>query len=300
MVKNHLKELFPKCLAIYDYNNFKERSYEAFYLQQTGGIAINQKYLIPNDKCKDIDFNSQTLDISQNDSNEIAMNIVLFLFLEFMEDKKFHNSESKNDSSLKLVRNNKTIHLKYKLNLKKIDEKSEYILISNDRKDDSGYFLELSNNKFNYKLITIKNKGKLVKRADLFITSPELLEKYVILKKIAEEKEMSFNFNDTTSIEEEISEMKSKIDIDKYMEEKREKEGEINSSDEIEEEEENSEESEEEEIEDKRMRKILKKFKFKYDEELLSNVESKMDEKGLSQKDYDDLNYIYIKYMKLY
>ena len=305
MVKNHLKELFPKCLAIYDYNNFKERSYEAFYLQQTGGIAINQKYLIPNDKCKDIDFNSQTLDISQNDSNEIAMNIVLFLFLEFMEDKKFHNSESKNDSSLKLVRNNKTIHLKYKLNLKKIDEKSEYILISNDRKDDSGYFLELSNNKFNYKLImkyliTIKNKGKLVKRADLFIKSPELLEKYVILKKIAEEKEMSFNFNDTTSIEEEISEMKSKIDIDKYMEEKREKEGEINSSDEIEEEEENSEESEEEEIEDKRMRKILKKFKFKYDEELLSNVESKMDEKGLSQKDYDDLNYIYIKYMKLY
>ena len=142
-------------------------------------------------------------------------------------------------------------------------------------------------------LIIIKNKGKLVKRADLFIKSPELLEKYVILKKIAEEKEMSFNFNDTTSIEEEISEMKSKIDIDKYMEEKREKEGEINSSDEIEEEEENSEESEEEEIEDKRMRKILKKFKFKYNEELLSNVESKMDEKGLSQKDYDDLNYIY-------
>ena len=48
------------------------------------------------------------------------------------------------------------------------------------------------------------------------------------------------------------------------------------------------------------MRRILKKFDFKYDEELLSNVESKMDETGLSQKDYDDLNYLYIKFMKLY
>jgi len=48
------------------------------------------------------------------------------------------------------------------------------------------------------------------------------------------------------------------------------------------------------------MRRILKKFDFKYDEELLSNVESKMDEKDLSQKDYDDLNYLYIKFMKLY
>ena len=132
---------------------------------------------------------------------------------------------------------------------------------------------------------------------------------------------MSFNFNDTTSIEDEISEMSSKIDIDKYMEEKREKEEkegkknkssstlntkEINSSDEIEEEE-NSEESEESEerenkskIEDKKMRRILKKFNFKYDEELRYNVESKMDEKDLSQEDYDDLNYLYIKFTKLY
>ena len=150
---------------------------------------------------------------------------------------------------------------------------------------------------------------------------------------------MSFNFNDSMSIEDEISEMNSKIDIDKYMKEKREKEEkeekkgkknkstsshkkskkskgkshlklsekveEINSYDEIEEEEEeNSEESEERKekrkIGDKKMRRILKKFNFKYDEDLKSNVENKMDETGLSQEDHDDLNYLYIKFMKLY
>jgi len=343
MVKNHLNELFPKFLTIYDYNNSKERSYEAFCSQQTGGIAIDQNYLIPNDKCKDIDFNSKTLDISQNDSNEIAMNIVLFLFHEYMGHKKFHNSETKSDSPIKIIRNNKIIQLKYELNFKRNDENSEYILTTNERKGDSGHFLELCYNKFNDKLImkhliTMKNKGKLVKRADLFNKSQELIEKYVTLRKIAEEKEMFFNFKDTTSIEDEISEMNSKIDIDKYMEEKREKEEkeekegkknkssstfkksqnskrkshfklsenvrEISSSNQIEEDSEESEESEEREnkrkIKDKKMRRILKKFDFKYDEELLSNVESKMDEKDLSQKDYDDLNYLYIKFMKLY
>ena len=56
MVKNHLNELFPKFLTIYDYNNSRERSYEAFCSQQTGGIAIDQNYLIPNDKCKATEF----------------------------------------------------------------------------------------------------------------------------------------------------------------------------------------------------------------------------------------------------
>ena len=172
MVKNHLNELFPKFLTIYDYNNSRERSYEAFCSQQTGGIAIDQNYLIPNDKCKDIDYNSKTLDISQNDSNEIAMNIVLFLFHEFMGHKKFHNSEAKSDSPIKIIRNNKIIELKYELKFKRNDENSEYILTTNEKKGDSGHFLELCYNKFNDKLImkhliTMKNKGKLVKRAML-------------------------------------------------------------------------------------------------------------------------------------
>ena len=339
-VKNHLINLFPKSLTIYDHNNNKVRDYEAYCSRQTGGIAIDLNYLIPNDECKDIDFNSKTLNISQNEANEIAMTIVLFLFHEFMGHKKFHNSVNKDSSPIKIVGNNKIIQLKYELDFKKNDENSEYILTTKEGKGDSGHFLELCYNKFNDKLIMkhlikMKNIGKLVKRADLFIKSPELIEKYVILRKIAEEKEMTFKFSDTTSIEEEISEMNSKIDIDKYMKEKREKEEKDdknnkssstfknsnytkgksylklsekvekkNSSNEISQEEENSEESDEREkirkIEDKETRRILIKFDFKYDEELLSNIESKMDETGLSQDDYDDLNYLYIKFMKLY
>ena len=209
-------------------------------------------------------------------------------------------------------------------------------------KENKGHFLDLCYNKFNDTLIlkyliTMKNKGKLINRADLFIKSPELIEKYVILRKIAEEKEMIFNFNDKMSIEEEISEMNSKIDLEKYLKEKKEKEEKEekenkshksssskkskhrkrkshlklsekvekkSSADEISEEEENSEESDEKEkkrkFEDKEMKRILKKFNFKYDEELFYNIESKMDEKGLSQEDYDDLNYLYIKFMKIY
>ena len=338
-VKNHLINLFPKCLTIYDYNNNKIRDYEAFCSSQTGGIAIDINYLIPNDKCKNIDFNSKSFKISQNDANEIAMNIVLFLFHEFMGHKKFHNSSNQESSPIKIVRNNKIIQLKYELDLKKNDENSEYILTTKEGKGDSGHFLELCYNKFNDKLIMkhlikMKNIGKLVKRADLFIKYPELIEKYVILRKIAEEKEITFKFHDTTSIEEEINEMNSKIDIDKYMKEKEEKEkdGKNNknsstfknskyqkgkshlklsesvekksSPNEISLEDENSEEREERikrrKIEDEEMRRILIKFDFKYDEELLPNIESKMDETGLSQDDIDDLNYLYIKFMKLY
>ena len=188
MVKNHLNELFPKFLTIYDYNISKERPYQAFCSEQTGGIAIDQNYLIPNDKCKDIDFNSKALGISQNDSNEIAMNIVLFLFHEFMGHKKFRNSEANNDSPIKIVRNNKIIKLKYELDFKKNDENNEYILTTKDKKGDSGHFLELCFNKFNGKLIMkhlikMKNKGKLVKRAGLFIKSPELLSEKSLKKK---------------------------------------------------------------------------------------------------------------------
>jgi hypothetical protein len=326
-------------LTIYDYNNNKIRDYEAFCSSQTGGIAIDINYLIPNDKFKNIDFNSKSFKISQNDANEIAMNIVLFLFHEFMGHKKFHNSSNQESSPIKIVRNNKIIQLKYELDLKKNDENSEYILTTKEGKGDSGHFLELCYNKFNDKLIMkhlikMKNIGKLVKRADLFIKYPELIEKYVILRKIAEEKEITFKFHDTTSIEEEINEMNSKIDIDKYMKEKEEKEkdGKNNknsstfknskyqkgkshlklsesvekksSPNEISLEDENSEEREERikrrKIEDEEIRRILIKFDFKYDEELLPNIESKMDETGLSQDDIDDLNYLYVKFMKLY
>ena len=48
------------------------------------------------------------------------------------------------------------------------------------------------------------------------------------------------------------------------------------------------------------MKRILKKFNFKNDEELFINVEKKLSEKDLSEDDYKDLNYLYLKLVKFY
>jgi hypothetical protein len=254
-----------------------------------------------------------------------------------MGHKKFHNSEESSFSPKKIARNNQLIELKNENEFKnRNNDKSEYILTSNSNKGDSGHFLELCYNKFNKKtifklLISLKNKGKLINRPDLFINLNDCLEKYVILKKIAEEKQISLqlNGNMSMSIEDEINYMEQIIDIKKYLEEK---EKSINKSSKKqcgkkspqekknyffksfkkdkneesfeEKEEDNNENDEEEEekekIEKKKIQRILKKFNFKYDEELPFNVEKKLGEKDLSQEDYKDLNYLYLKFVKLY
>ena len=195
--------------------------------------------------------------------------------------------------------------------------------------------MELFYNKFNNQLIfkilcSFKNKFKLIKRPDLFNGSNDIIEKYVILRKIAEEKNITFNFENNLSIEQEINEMSQKINIEKYMEEQKEKEEfdedekakrkesssskskmhyyltPIDNNIELFEEEDNSDSyqdknsGEEEQIEDEKMKKILQKYELKYDEELLSNVEKKFKEPGLTQKDYENLNYVYIKFMRKY
>ena len=344
MLKKHLRSLFPKSLTIYNFNG-KEDSGIAFCSPHTGGIALNEIYLVPKEKYNIIDYNSSSQNISENESNEIAMNIILYLFHEYMGHKKFHNSdESNNISPKKIVRNNQLIELKHENEFKNKDEKSEYILTSNSKKGDSGHFLELCYNKFNNKtifklLISLKSKGKLIKRPDFFINLNDSLEKYVILKKISEEKEMALKLDDKMSIEDEINYLSEKINIEKYLEEEKKKEEkeskekslnqsskkqfqkkffkgkkkyylrniEKNNDEESYEEkegediDENDEEKEKEEnIEKKKMKRILKKFNFKNDEELLINVEKKLSEKDLSEDDYKDLNYLYLKLIKFY
>ena len=218
------------------------------------------------------------------------------------------------------------------------------ILTTRGDKGDSGHFLELSYNKFNNKLImklllSLKNKGKLIKRPDLFIGNNKNLEKYVILRTIAEEKNISFSFDEKMSIEEDIKTMESKIDINEYKKEKSEieknneniilfknknkgrtnylnksiEENNENSSkvqisveeDEIEDEEEgdfeiDEDEDSEETKENKRIKRILKRLNIKRDDNLPYNIERKLTESGLTQQDYYDLNYILMKYIKLY
>lgn len=341
MIKNHLTLLFPKTLTIYNFNKDIESPHISFFIGETGGIAIDENFLVPKDKHNIVNYDKKEEKISDKESDEIAMNIVLYLLHEYMGHKKFYSSDNGITSPKKIVRKNKLIELKYEGDFKKDDDKSEYILTSDLNKGDSGHFLELSYKKFNNKLITkillsIKKKGKLINRPDLFTNSDDKLEKYVILKSIAEEKKIEFDFEDEMSIEDEITLMEKKIDIQKYIQEQKENEeeekkkmspfkkkkkgsnknylnalnkeektsqenlseNEDESPDEYSDEEEES--KEEVSIKDKRMERILKKFKLKNDENLKFNVEKKMNEPGLAQEDINDLGYIYFRYAKYY
>ena len=128
MVKEHLKSLFPKFITIYNFNNNIESSHIAFCLSNTGGIAIDEYFLVSNDKFNIIDYNLDTNKISESESDEIAMNIVIYLLHEYLGHKKFHYSEKYCYSPQKIVKNHKLVDLKYEKDFKKNDEKSEYNL----------------------------------------------------------------------------------------------------------------------------------------------------------------------------
>ena len=156
------------------------------------------------------------------------MNIVLYIFHE-LGHKKFSYSNDRKVSRKKIVKNNRLIELKFENEFKKNDKKCEYILTTDAKKGDSGHFLELCFNKFSNKnifklLISLEDKGKLIKRPDLFVDTLETLENYAILKTIAVEENIQFQFTDEASIEDEISYMKIKIDIKKYLKDKEKEE----------------------------------------------------------------------------
>ena len=336
MMKNHLKTLFPKFIIIYHLNS--DDTGIAFYSDKTGGIAMNEYYMFKG-KYNDLDYNSNDLDLSEKELNEIAMTITLYFFHELFGHKKFSFSEEGEESPKKVIKDNKIIELKYTGDFDIKDKKNEYILTSKISKGDSGHYLELAFNKFVFTnifklLIEIPNKGKLIDKVDWFTDSLEKLEKYVILREIAKYEGKEFKFDEKTKIEDEVTCMSKDLDIDKYKEgnEKlidkiyalKKKSNEIrkfiksndkkNDSEEVfsentnkinieESEDDESEEKESDEnekienIKDIRMKKIIKKFKLKFNDELRFEVEKKLKEKGISDEDYEELYYIYKKYL---
>jgi len=185
-------------------------------------------------------------------------------------------------------------------------------------------------------LIEIPNKGKLIDKVDWFIDSLEELEKYVILREIAKNEGKEFKFDEKTKIEDELTCMSKDIDIDKYKEENEkleeviakiyaskkksnqirkfiksndkkddseifsENKNKINieeSEDDESEEKESDEDEKIENIKDIKMKKIIKKFKLKFNDELQFEVEKKLNEKGISDEDYEELYYIYKQYL---
>lgn len=145
------------------------------------------------------------------------MNIVLFFFHEYVGYKKYALASKAKESPKKIFNEKgKLIELKYKDEFEENDYDNEYILTSDLPKGDSGHFLESCYGKFENKLIfhilaNLENKGKLVKRADLFTDSCEKLKKYTVLKKKSEEEGLTFNFSDDQTIEDEINEMEKKF-----------------------------------------------------------------------------------------
>ena len=344
MVKNHLKELFPKSLTFYKSNN----GGIAFTSSITEAISINENFIL-YDKNNDIDYNSDSLILTNNEINDIAMNIILLLFHEFMGHKKFSLSQNPGTSPKKIIKNKKLIELKHKNENKKNEQNCEYILTthSNKNKGDSGHFIELCYGKFNNELILnslldLKNKGKIIERIDLFTKSKETLSKYVALRVISEEKGYEFKFDEKETIEQEISIMEQKINIEEYIKEKEQKKdiddknnnklinkkrkrtqsvkklkysenNFIKSVSEYEslsgEEGENSEVSDEKsdekklskiELQIKRDKKIFKRLGLKNDDNLVENIINKFNEKNLSDQDFDDLNYLYSKFLVIY
>ncbi len=216
MIKSHLKEILPEIIIFYSANNEEK----AFTMAEFGGVCINETNLLKNIKSssskKYINYNFDT-SLNEEEKDDIAMDIVIYLIHEVFGHKKFAFSENGINSPKKVVNsNNKIIGLKYKGGLIENDKENEYILESNNEKGDSGHFLELAYGKYENALLIkllldMKNKGKLIYRPDLFTDSGEKLREYVTLRIIAKKKMINLNFKKDLTIENEIDAMKDMI-----------------------------------------------------------------------------------------
>ena len=215
MLKSHLKEVLPKILIFC----YIENDEIALTTPEFGGILINEFHLLKNHRSiknyKYIDYNyPYCAFIKEEELNDIAMNITLNLIHEIMGHKKYALCETGIQSPKKIVnKKSELIELKhmneYNPNIK---DNNEYILTSDKSKGDSGHFLELCYGKVNNILITkllfdMKNKGKLINRADLFVDSGQKLKEYVLLRKTLEKRKIKFNFNNNKTIENDIEDM---------------------------------------------------------------------------------------------
>jgi len=242
MIQEHLKELFPETLIFYNLNKSSTLAFNNFL---GGGIAINEyKVIYEKFKVQNLDYINPCL---LENSDDIAMNIVLTLFHEYCGHKKYHScflntNEIVNSPKKYINESNKVIELKpiSKSNLK--EKNCDYVLTSKtNKKGDSGHFFELSFGKIHGKpiipyLLTFNDNGKLLKRPDLFYAKTgETLRKYAELKQTCKSKNIPLNYDKNMSIEDEIKDMddktKSKV-YKKQTEEEddfEEEEGEISS-----------------------------------------------------------------------
>ena len=188
MIKNHLKELFPRIILFYDYDNENLGNTN----KTSGCVAINvHRFTLIDENHENIIFDQEIED--EDFSDFMAINIFIILLHEFGGHKKIAYNKNNNEesSSPKKIINekNKLVELKRYSSYKNDD--NEYILSSDNSEEgegESGKYLELCFGKYGKDLIStllllIKDKGKLLNRVDLFVDEKlDILQKYVILK----------------------------------------------------------------------------------------------------------------------
>jgi len=253
MIKEHLKEIFPKFLIFY--NNPKSIKYSLYGI---GGIGINEAFLNKIFQIKNIDYNKEFL-IDEKVKNSIAMNICLEIIHEYISHKKYNSgflgAIKSEPSQIKLIDGNQIIE---------------------GKKGDSGLFLEKSFGKIGKKLVftylkRFNDNGKLLNRYDLFSgKDTKTLEKYVNLKRIIKKNKISVDITDSMTIEEEISEMEKYENATIYKRERDDSENE---------EEEECESNEE--CENNKISKILQSLEGVFDicEENYEKIENYLTEK---------------------
>ena len=214
MLKSHLKQVFPKVIIFCYIQNGEEALTESEF----GGIVINDFYL-SNNKVKN--YNMDKLkDITEEEKDDIAVSLFLYLIHEASGHKKYALSEKDNNSPKKIFnKDNKIIKLEHQNEYIPNDNSTEYILKSyrNEKKGDSGHYLELCYGKYNNKLIIeilrkMKNKGKLLNYPELFTDNGKKLNEYVSLRKQIEENNINIDFKYDITIDDEINLMRNELE----------------------------------------------------------------------------------------
>ena len=158
-LKAHLKEIIPK-IHIFCY---MENDEIAFTASEFYGTVINVYHLLKNyqniNKIFKLDFNkpqSYNKIITEDELDDIAMNVALNYIHEIIGHRKNSLAEPGTVSPKKIINKNKElIELKHKEEYKgNINDNNEYILTSKRYKGDSGHFLELSYGKVDNILVT--------------------------------------------------------------------------------------------------------------------------------------------------
>jgi len=213
MIKTHLNQVYPKVI-IFCYVKDGE---EAITESEFGGIIINDYYITD---IKKLNYNSAKLrKMTEEQKNDIAVNIFLKKIHEASGHKKYALSEEEYNSPIKIVNKNKDIiTLKHENDYVEGDNKCEYILRSsiNDKKGDSGHYLELCYGKYKKELIIsilrkMKDKGNLINYPKLFTDDGKTLYNYVSLRKQIEENGIKFISKNKTPIEDEIKQMTTSL-----------------------------------------------------------------------------------------